>query len=385
MSGSHAILSPSAAHRWMNCTAAPRLEEKVEDKGSSYAEEGTLAHAYCAKHLKEFLGRPTTDEDAEIAQLFDKYHTGEMDEYTETYKVIVLEKFNAARSKTPDAQLLVEVRLDFTKYIPDGFGTADAVIIADGCLEIIDFKYGKGVKVSAYENPQMKIYALGAYEAFSFEYNIDRVRMTIVQPRIDNLSEFEISAGDLQAWAISELEPKAKEAFAGNGPQKPGEWCQFCKVKACCKALAQQCISVPEIYNDPRLMEPRDLATKVLPMLPIIKTWLTGIEEYTLDQALAGVIYAGYKIVEGRSVRKITDPESVMQLLSENGFSAESYIKPTELRSITDLEKLIGKKRFAELCEGYIDKPQGKPTLVPESDRRPVFNATEDDFRDINI
>ena len=191
MPGQHALLSPSAAHRWLNCTAAPRLEENVEDKGSSYADEGTLAHAYCAKHLKTFLGVDTVDEDAEIAQFYELYHTGEMDEYTDTYKTIVLEKFNQARTKTRDAQLLVEVRLDFTKYMPEAFGTADAVIIADGCLEIIDFKYGKGVKVSAYNNPQMKIYALGAYDKFSFEYNIDRVKMTIVQPRIDNLSEFE--------------------------------------------------------------------------------------------------------------------------------------------------------------------------------------------------
>ena len=385
MPGLHAILSPSAAHRWMNCTAAPRLEEKVEDKGSAYAEEGTLAHAFCAKHLKEFLGTPTDGEDAEIAQLSEKYHTGEMDEYTDTYKVIVLEKFNAARSKTPDAQLLVEVRLDFTKYIPDGFGTADAVIIADGCLEIIDFKYGKGVKVSAHENPQMKIYALGAYEAFSFEYNINRVRMTIVQPRIDNLSEFEITAEDLQAWAVKDLQPKANEAYSGKGKQLPGEWCQFCKVKCSCKALAATCIKTATEHADPLLVSKEDMESIVLPQIATIKTWLAGIEEYALQQALSGVQYAGYKIVAGRSVRKITDPEAVMQLLADNGFAAESYTKPTELRTITDLEKLIGKKRFAELCKDYIDKPQGKPTLAPDSDKRPAFNAAADDFKEINL
>lgn len=384
MPGLHAVLSPSAAHRWMNCTAAPRLEEKVEDKGSAYAEEGTLAHAFCAKHLKEFLGVPTKDEEAEIAQLSEKYHTGEMDEYTDTYKVIVLEKFNAARSKTPDAQLLVEVRLNFTKYIPDGFGTADAVIIADGCLEIIDFKYGKGVKVSAYENPQMKIYALGAYEAFSFEYNINRVRMTIVQPRIDNLSEFEITAEDLQAWAVNDLQPKANEAYAG-GQQKPGEWCQFCKVKACCKALATTCVNTQQANADPRLIGKEDMERTILPLLSTFKTWLTGVEEYSLQQALAGVQYNGFKIVEGRSIRKITDPSAVMELLGKEGFAEDSYLKPTELRSITDLEKLIGKKRFGTLCADYIDKPQGKPTLVPESDKRPAFNAAADDFKGVCI
>lgn len=385
MPGQHAVLSPSAAHRWMNCTAAPRLEEKVEDKGSTYAEEGTLAHAYCAKHLKGFLGVPTNEEDAEIAQLFDAYHTGEMDEYTETYKVIVLEKFNAARVKTPDAQLLVEVRLDFTKYIPDGFGTADAVIIADGCLEIIDFKYGKGVKVSAYENPQMKIYALGAYEAFSFEYNITRVRMTIVQPRIDNLSEFEITADDLQKWATEQLAPKAKEAFAGNGSQKPGVWCQFCKVKCSCKALAQTCVNTATAHPDPKLVSKEDMETEILPRIATIKTWLAGIEEYALQQALDGVEYSGFKVVAGRSVRRITDPEAVMQELQSNAFAEDTYMKPRELRTITDLEKLVGKKRFAELCGKWIDKPQGKPTLVPDTDKREAYNKAADDFSGIDV
>jgi len=385
MPGQHALLSPSAAHRWLNCTAAPRLEENVEDKSSSYADEGTLAHAYCAKHLKTFLGVDTVDEDVEIAQFYELYHTGEMDEYTDTYKTIVLEKFNQARTKTRDAQLLVEVRLDFTKYMPEAFGTADAVIIADGCLEIIDFKYGKGVKVSAYNNPQMKIYALGAYEAFSFEYNITRVRMTIVQPRIDNLSEFEITADDLQKWAEEELQPKAKEAFSGKGKQMPGAWCQFCKVKARCKALTETALNLAKEKADPNLLTPEEIANDVLPFIDIVKSWLTGVEEYTLQAALNGTNYPGYKIVAGRSIRKITDVEAVMQELQSNAFAEESYMKPRELRSITDLEKLVGKKRFAELCGKWIEKPQGKPTLVPESDKRPAYDTTADDFKDVNV
>ena len=168
MPGQHAILSPSAAHRWLHCTAAPLLEKGVEDKSSTFAEEGTLAHAYCAKKLKIFLGIGTKSEDKEIIELEDTYHTGEMDECTDAYKVIVLEKFNKARKCTSDAQLLVETRLDFSKYIPEAFGTSDAIIIADGTMEVIDFKYGKGVKVDAENNPQMMIYALGAYELFSF-------------------------------------------------------------------------------------------------------------------------------------------------------------------------------------------------------------------------
>ena len=226
--GAHALLSPSAAHRWINCAAAPRLEKNEEDSGSSYAAEGTLAHAYCAKKLKEYIGLPTDGEQEEIAALNEQYHTGEMDEYTDTYKVIVLEKLNEALAKTKDAQLLIETRLDFSEYVPEAFGTADAIIIADGCMEVIDFKYGKGVRVSAEHNPQMMIYALGAYDKFSFDYRIERVRMTIVQPRIDNLSEYELSVSELMQWTDETLRPAAKAAYDGKGPQHPGEWCQFC-------------------------------------------------------------------------------------------------------------------------------------------------------------
>lgn len=382
MAGKHALLSPSAAHRWMHCTAAPLLEKDVEDKSSTFAEEGTLAHAYCAKKLKEFLGLSVDEENAEIAQLNEQYHSGEMDEYTDTYKTIVLEKFNAARAKTKDAQLLVEVKLDFSHYVPDAFGTSDAIIIADGVMEVIDFKYGKGVKVSAVENPQMMIYAIGAWDLFNFEYDIHKVRMTIVQPRIDNLSEFELDAADLINWVVNELEPKAHEAYAG-GKQKPGEWCRFCKVKATCKALSSLCIEAQQANPDPRKISKEVMEATILPFLSTFKTWLSGIEEYSLEQALSGVQYMGYKIVEGRSIRKITDPTAVMQLLDKEGFAKEDYIKPTELRSITDLEKLIGKKRFGTLCSEYINKPQGKPTLVPESDKRPAFNQAADDFKDI--
>lgn len=382
MAGKHALLSPSAAHRWMNCTAAPLLERDVEDKGSTFAEEGTLAHAYCAKKLKEFLGLSVDEEKAEIAQLDEQYHSGEMDEYTDTYKTIVLEKFNAARAKTKDAQLLVEVKLDFSHYVPDAFGTSDAIIIADGVMEVIDFKYGKGVKVSAVENPQMMIYALGAWDLFNFEYDIRKVRMTIVQPRIDNLSEFELDAADLINWAVDELKPKANEAYAG-GKQKPGNWCQFCKVKANCKALSSMCIEAQQANPDPRKICKEVMESTILPLLSTFKTWLTGVEEYSLEQALSGVQYQGFKIVEGRSIRKITNPTAVMELLGKEDFAKEAYIKPTELRSITDLEKLIGKKRFGAICAEYINKPQGKPTLVPESDKRPAFNQAADDFKDI--
>lgn len=381
----HALLSPSAAHRWMNCTAAPRLEATVPDSSSTYAQEGTLAHAYCAKKLKSFLGLDTAAEEKEIAKLDSLYHTGEMDEYTDAYKTIVLEKFNAARSVTKDAQLLIETRLDFSEYVPEAFGTSDTTIIADGLMEVIDFKYGKGVRVSAVDNEQMKIYALGAYLRHSFEYRIDRVRMTIVQPRIDNLSESEMLIADLLKWADEELRPKAAEAFSGHGTQNPGEWCQFCKVKCRCKALAEKCTAVAQGNTDSGLLTPQQMAADVLPWLPIIKSWVSSMEDYTLQQALAGVSYPGFKLVEGRSNRKITDDKAVIALLLKEGYDESEFMKPAALCGIGDLEKLVGKKRLTALCADYITKPQGKPTLTTADDKRPTYNAAVEDFNDINI
>ena len=379
----HALLSPSASHRWLHCTAAPRLEEGIKDEGSDYAAEGTLAHAYCAMKLKNFLGLPTDGEKEEIAALQEKYGTGEMAEYTDTYMTIVLEKYNAARAATPDAQLLVETRLDFSDYVPEAFGTADAIIIADGTMEVIDFKYGKGVKVSAVENPQMMIYALGAYARFAFEYRIDNLRATIVQPRIDNLSEYEITVEELTAWAANVLAPAAEKAYKGEGPQTPGAWCQFCKVKNQCRALANKCKEVVAV--DPKLITPEELAKDVLPMVPIVKTWISGVEDFALAQALSGVQLPGWKIVEGRSVRKITDTDSVAAVLTKNGYKQNDIFKPVEMRTITDLEKLVGKKQFAAMCGEWINKPQGKPTLAPEGDKRKAIDPIADDFKGINI
>lgn len=380
--GAHALLSPSSASRWLNCTAAPHLEADMPDVSSGFAVEGTLAHAYCAKKLKTFLGLPTEHEDKEIAELAD-YHTGEMDEYTDAYATIVIEKYNAARAITPDAQLLVETRLDFGEHIPDSFGTADAIIIADGTMNVVDFKYGKGVSVSAFKNPQMQIYALGAYDKFSFEYRIDRVRMTIIQPRIDNLSDYELSVSDLMAWTDEVLTPRAQEAFSGQGTQTPGEWCRFCKVKSRCRALADQSLKTALEKPDPQLLNPQELAD-VLPKLETIKIWLTGIEEYALHTALSGTAVPGWKVAEGRSTRKITNPTAVSDALSGAGIGRDLIYKPQELLPITELEKLVGKKQFAALCAQWISKPQGKPTLVPESDKRQAINTVEDDFADIH-
>lgn len=369
----------------MHCTAAPRLEAEVPDVESSYALEGTLAHAYCARKLKKHLGLGTSGEDIEIAGLDRQYHTGEMDEYTDTYASIVLEKYDAALQGTRDAQLLVETRLDFSEYVPDAFGTSDATIIADGLMEVIDFKYGKGVRVSAVGNEQMMIYALGAYLRHSLEYRIERVRMTIVQPRIDNLSEAEMTVDDLLRWAEEELRPKAAEAFSGRGRQNPGEWCRFCRVKCSCKALATECITTAGQHSDPALISASEMASVVLPCLPVVKSWVSAMEEYALQQALAGTVYPGFKVVEGRSVRKISDEKAAIALLAQEGYDESEYMKPAALCGIGDLEKLVGKKRLAALLADYLTRPQGKPTLVTSDDKRPAYNAAADDFSNIEV
>lgn len=384
----HAILSASGSHRWLHCTPSALLEKDVPDSGSDYAREGSLAHAYSAKALKESLGIGTKGEDIEIEKLQD-YFTDEMPGHVETYTDIVLGKFEEAKKSTPDAVLMVEQRLDFSKYIPEGFGTGDAIIVADGTLEICDFKYGKGVEVSAIANSQMMIYALGAYERFSDEYRIERVRMTIIQPRIGNLSEYELEIDQLLYWADNVLTPTAKKAIKGEGEQVAGDWCQFCKVKCQCKALAKRCTedfdALQESGTTAELMTNDDIA-RLLPKLSDIKKWAEAVGEYALDRALKGDKFPGYKLVEGRSIRKIIDEEAAASKLTAEGFNADNLYKPRALKGITDLEGIVGKKNLATLLDGILVKPQGKPALVPESDKRPPLNSNsaESDFESIN-
>ncbi len=377
--GAHALLSPSASHRWLHCTASPRLEEHEEDKGSIYAQEGTLAHAYCAKTLKSYLGLDTSGEDREIREL-GHLHEPAMDEHVAMYASTVIGKLEAARRRTSDARLLVETRLDFSEWVPESFGTADAVVIADGVMDVVDFKYGRGVRVDSEWNSQMMIYALGAWRLFDMEYGISQVRMTIIQPRLEHVSEWELPVAALLKWAEETLRPKAREAFHGAGSQEPGDWCRFCKVRAKCKALARMAQTTQANFSDPRLLSVKDMATKVLPYLDTIKSWVSDVEQYALQQALDGVSYAGWKVVEGRSNRRITDAAAVAATLCAAGYADEAIYKPQELRTITDLEKTVGKKKFGELCGGFVEKPQGKPALVPESDKRPALNSAQEDF-----
>lgn len=384
MPNAHALLSPSAAHRWIHCTPSVRLEEGVKDEGSDFAAEGTLAHAIASRKILETLGRPHDEQDREIGELRERYYSEEMEGYTDTYRSIVLEKFNEAKTRSKDAQLLVEVRLDFGAFLPDAFGTADAVIIADDLMEVIDFKYGKGVKVDADHNPQMMIYALGALDEFLLDYDIKRVRMTIVQPRIDNLSECGMMVGELTAWRTVTLKPAAEKAFAGVGDQVPGEWCQFCKVRATCSAIAEKARQIcNEDFREARLISDEDIPG-LLPLLPVLKGWLEDFASHALQRALDGATIKGYKLVEGKSNRQITDQDALLGALLVKGYQRDDLLKKPELKAIGELEKLVGKKAFAEIGKPWLVKPQGKPTLAEESDKRPVWKPKESASEDFD-
>ena len=384
MPNAHALLSPSAAHRWIHCTPSVRLEEGVKDEGSDFAAEGTLAHAIASRKILETLGRPHDEQDREIGELRERYYSEEMEGYTDTYRSIVLEKFNEAKTRSKDARLLVEVRLDFGAFLHDAFGTADAVIIADDLMEVIDFKYGKGVKVDADHNPQMMIYALGALDEFLLDYDIKRVRMTIVQPRIDNLSECGMMVGELTAWRTVTLKPAAEKAFAGVGDQVPGEWCQFCKVRATCSAIAEKARQIcNEDFREARLISDEDIPG-LLPLVPVLKGWLEDFASHALQRALDGAAIKGYKLVEGKSNRQITDQDALLGALLVKGYQRDDLLKKPELKAIGELEKLVGKKAFAEIGKPWLVKPQGKPTLAEESDKRPVWKPKESASEDFD-
>lgn len=356
----HAVLSASASSRWLHCTPSARLERKFPDASSPYAEEGTLAHAYAERFLNLFLKTGKT-----TVAIKDN---AEMQEAVQAYVNICVEKINEARTASPDAQIKVEQRLDFSRWVPEGFGTGDMVMVSDKYFEIVDLKYGKGVPVSAINNSQMRLYALGMYEAFGYLYGADEVRMTIVQPRLDGVSTETISVDDLLTWG-EEVKKKAKIAFAGKGEFCAGNHCRFCKARNTCRAHAEY--ELKNVKEDLQTAELEDFEiSDILLRAKNIKTWLDGLESYALGKALDGYDWPGMKLVEGRSNRKITDDTIAANNLLNAGFGADEIYKPRALRSITDLEKLCGKKMFSELMSGVIEKPPGKPTLVSADDKR---------------
>lgn len=356
----HAILSASASSRWLHCTPSARLERKFPDASSPYALEGSRAHERAEYFLNRFL--KTGDSNVLIRE------DVEMNDAVQAYVNICVEKINEARTASPDAQIKVEQRLDFSRWVPEGFGTGDTVMVSDKYFEIVDLKYGKGVPVSAINNSQMRLYALGMYEAFGYLYGADEVRMTIVQPRLDSVSTETISVDDLLTWG-EEVKKKAKIAFAGKGDFCAGNHCRFCKARNTCRAHAEY--ELKNVKEDLQTAELEDFEiSDILLHAKGIKAWLDGLESYALGKALDGYDWPGMKLVEGRSNRKITDDVIAANNLMNAGFGAEEIYKPQALRSITDLEKLCGKKMFSELMSGVIEKPPGKPTLVSADDKR---------------
>lgn len=361
----HALLSASGSARWLNCTPSPLLEEQYPDTDSEAAAEGTAAHELAEYKLRvlkgsKFQQRPTSNWDSE-----------EMESHTDDYADHVMATLIRAHDTSPAATLLIEHRLDFSHLVPDGFGTGDAIIIADDTMTIIDLKYGKGVEVSAEANPQMRLYALGALHQFGMIYDIKRVKMVIFQPRLNNTSIDEIDAQELITWGETVVKPTAAIAMAGEGELTPGDWCQFCKHAPACPALAKQYFDVvPMADQQPAAPDPQTLSddqvANIVRWSGDLKKWLTAVEKHALDEANNGKTYPGLKLVEGRSVRKYTDEEAVAKKVE--GLGHEPYEK--KLLGITAMTKMLGKKTFDTELGEYLHKPEGKPTLVPDSDKR---------------
>ena len=369
----HAVLSASSSDRWLHCPPSARLCESYDDKGSDYAAEGTDAHALCEYKLRKALGIEAEDPTKSLTWLNE-----EMDDCATGYVAYVLEQIEAAKQVCADPVVLVEQRVDFSRWVEGGFGTADALIIADGTLKICDYKHGLGVLVRADENPQLMCYALGAMELFDSIYDIETVSMTIYQPRRDNVSTYEITRDALLRWADEVLRPTAELAFVGDGNFLCGEWCGFCKAKNDCRARAEANLALAqhEFKLPPLLMdeEIEDILTKVDELI----AWASDIKEYALQQAISGKEWAGWKLVEGRSNRKYVNDAAVAKVVENAGF--DPYER--KVLGVTGMQKLLGKSRFDELLSLYIEKPQGKPTLVPESDKRPAMSTAAADFKE---
>ena len=380
----HAKLSASASHRWLACTPSVTLEKDFPNKSSVYASEGTLAHELGEISLKRNLKQITEAQFKKKLKpiMTNELWTADMPDYVDTYVSTCMEKVSEALVIDKMAEFRVEQRLDFGEWVPDGFGTGDFVIISDGRVEICDLKYGKGVPVSAENNSQMMLYALGAISEFDFIYEIETVKMTIIQPRLDSISEWEISKEELLKWAKEIVKPRAEMAMKGEGELVAGEHCTFCRAKAICKARAEKNLEIAQYeFRDSNILSDGEIAD-VLSRIDELVKWATDVKDYALEEALnQGVVYPGFKVVEGRSNRKYTDTEEIANILIANEYKPEKIYKPQELLGLTAMEKVVGKKKLTELIGDYIEKPVGKPTLVPETDKRPPYNPAKADFQ----
>lgn len=387
----HALLSPSSAHRWLVCTPSARLEAQYPDSAGESAKEGTFAHKLAELALQRYvktIGDMKYQQEVKALKSgksrFGDYYTRDMDEYVGEYVNLVIQKFEDAKEKDTEAALLLEQSLDFSDWVPEGFGRGDAIVIADGTLEIIDLKYGRNTPVTAVNNPQIRLYGLGAYNTFGAIYDIETVCLTIMQPRNGGESSEALSVARLLDWALS-IQPIAEQAFEGTGSLKPGPHCQFCRAAVRCKALAAYQLEMTKYeFKDADQLTDAEVAD-VLSRADNLVTWANKVKSYALTQAIDNnVHWPGWKLVEGRSVRKISEPEqAALVLTTQYGHSEEDIYKPRELKTITQLEKAIGKKTLADELAGLLIRPPGKPTLVPESDKRPEWNSAQNDFEAI--
>ena len=364
---SHAILSASSSHRWMNCTPSARLEREFADRETEAAAEGTAAHALCEHKLRRALKMRSRKP-------VSKYDCDEMDAYTDGYVEFVLEQLAQAKLECSDPLVLIEQRLDFSCWVPEGFGTGDCLIVADKLLHIIDFKYGQGVLVEAEENPQMMLYALGALRLFDSLYDITEVSMSIYQPRRENVSTWTISVDELNAWAENVLKPKAELAHKGKGDYLPGPWCQFCKAAVKCRARAEEKLQLARFeFAPPPLLSDEEIE-EILRKLDDLTKWASEIQAYAQDAAINhGKVWQGFKLVATRTNRRYTDEEAVIQAAKEAGYTD---IFRKSLIPITEMEKLMSKKEFNRILGALVEKPQGRPTLVPVTDKRPALTNT---------
>ena len=379
----HALLSASGAARWLSCPPSARLEEKFPNEYSEYAREGTVAHSLAELTAHMVLGKISdTHFEASKSHLLEtkdgtKFYNEEMQEHATDYANLISEKLKDARQRSADAFAELEVRVDFSKWVPEGFGTADCIIVADGCLEVIDLKYGKGHRVEAAGNPQMRLYALGALEYYAQLYDIENIRMTIFQPRLAGIqSSDEITIDALLKWAEKTVKPKAKQAFNGKGKFAPSEkTCKFCRAREQCKARYEKNLKLFDEAEDPLLITPED-AGAVLAKAADIKAWLADLEDLVRSALLSGKPVSGWKIVEGRSNRKFADAEKVANTMIAAGY-AKHKLYEMKLLTLTAMEEEFGKKAVAKVLGDLIVKPAGNPTLAPESDKWPVYQPED--------
>ena len=378
-SRAHARLNASSSHRWMMCPPSVKLSEQFEDKPSPYAEEGTFLHELCELKLHRYLGDMTADliEQQYAEHRDNDFYSDEAESVTDEYVAFCIETIEAVRLSCPDPLIMVEHRLDYSEYVPEGYGTGDLVIVADGVIEVIDFKGGRGVRVEAQRNSQLMLYGLGALLEFDTLYDIRSVRMTIVQPRLSNASTYEMTADDLIRWADSEVRPKAQLAYEGRCEFCAGEWCRFCKARYTCRKRSEYHMRLAERdFRQPDLLSDEEIAD-ILPVAESLNSWVQDLLSYATQEAVGGKSWPGYKLVAGRSVRRYTSEAEVIKAATEAGYTD---IYKTTLLGVGDLEKRMGRKRFSEVLGRYIIKPAGAPTLVPESDPRKPYSDAASEF-----